>query len=112
MNNIDINAVLNSTGTKRIVRAYNDMASNYTKDTAEMFKQVYEFSELSDILRNSRKIFSEPYYGYEFYKNIILNCKIPPHCYYDEMEKIEEYLDKLDYGENLHIKSNLICIMN
>ena len=70
--------ILNGTPEKRLIQAYDKMKSNYTEESANEFSKSYVTESLSFILDNSSKIFSEPYVGYGFYKDIITECAIPP----------------------------------
>lgn len=87
---IDVNRIINGTPYKRILNGYNTMKENYTQESAKTFFDIYSKENLSDILESSRLIFSEPYFGLEFYKNIVLESSS---CIFTELDN--EY-DKVD----------------
>ena len=84
--------ILNGTPEKRLMNAYNTMKKNYTEESANEFSKSYMTESLSFILDNSNKIFSEPYVGYGFYKDIITECAIPPKRYGEELNKVTSYI--------------------
>ena len=84
--------ILNGSPLKRLMRAYDVMRTNYTKESATEFSKSYVTESLSFILDNSTKIFSEPYVGYGFYTDIITECAIPPMRYREELEKVSTYI--------------------
>lgn len=84
--------ILNGTPEKRLIQTYDKMKSNYTEESANEFFESYVTESLSFILDNSSKIFSEPYVGYGFYKDIITECAIPPMRYTEELEKVSSYI--------------------
>lgn len=88
--NIDVNKIINGTPYKRILNGYNSMKENYTQESAKAFYDIYSKENLSDILENSRMIFSEPYLGLDFYKDIVLESSS---CIFTKLK--EEY-DKVD----------------
>lgn len=92
--NINYEAVINGTPTKRINNAYELMKANYNKDSAKVFYDTFTKESLSDIIENSRLIFSEPYYGLTFFEDVIMN---PKYCqfnkYISETEKIKNYIE-------------------
>ena len=84
--------ILNGSPLKRLIQAYDSMKANYTEESANEFSKSYVTESLSFILDNSTKIFSEPYVGYGFYKDIITECAIPPMRYKEELEKVSTYI--------------------
>lgn len=84
--------ILNGSPLKRLIQAYDSMKANYTEESANEFSKSYVTESLSFILDNSTKIFSEPYIGYGFYKDIITECAIPPMRYKEELEKVSTYI--------------------
>lgn len=91
---VDVNTILNSNPTKRLRIAFNNLKQNYTVENAEAYKKMYEGAPLSFIIENSRYIFSEPMFGYNFYKEHIIE---NPYAlmfenYEDEILKISAYI--------------------
>lgn len=84
--------ILNGSPLKRLMQSYDVMKTNYTEESANEFSKSYMMESLSFILDNSTKIFSEPYVGYDFYKDIITECAIPPLRYKEELEKVSTYI--------------------
>ena len=80
---INYENIINGTPNKRIKNAYDFMKSNYTKESAEEFKNAYEKEPLSSIIENSRLIFSEPYFGLPFFESVILN---PKYCQFGSFD--------------------------
>lgn len=93
--NIDVNKIINGTPYKKILNGYNTMKENYTQESAKAFQDIYSKEKLSDILENSRMIFSEPYLGLDFYKSIVLESSS---CIFtqlkDEYSKVEEFVNE------------------
>lgn len=67
---IDIERIINGTPDKRIVNAYNTLKNDYTKENAGRYKEVYSNESISSILDNAEIIFSEPFYGTDFFINL------------------------------------------
>lgn len=92
---MNVDYVINATPAKRIINGYKKMKENFTEETAQDFYEIYSNESLSDILANSRMIFSEPYYGFSFYQKIIKDLSL---CHFNtltiECEKIHEYLEE------------------
>ena len=93
MISVNKESILNSTLTKRLIRGYNSLKNDYTRENASEYKKLYENAELSEILEHSEYIFKEPYFGYDFYKSIVENTKIPPYKYQIELEKVSDYME-------------------
>ena len=91
---LDTNKIINGTPLKVFLNGYDKMKADYNQDTANEFKACYADMPVEFILDNSRKIFSEPYCGLDFYKKIVLN---PNSCIFtrlgDEYEKVASYLE-------------------
>ena len=92
---MDINRIIYGTPYKRILAGYNAIKENYNEEEAKKFYEVYSKESLSDILENSRMIFSESYFGLDFYKDIVLN---PSSCIFTELEneydKVNEFVSE------------------
>ena len=67
---IDIERIINGTPNKRIVNAYNTLKNDYTEENAGRYKEVYSNESISSILDNAEIIFSEPFYGTDFFINL------------------------------------------
>lgn len=99
MATVNVDNVLYGNPTKRLLIARNAMKENYTMETANEYMSAYIGQPLSFILENSRMIFSEPYYGYDFYKKAITESALIFPEYENELEKVrsftEEYSDSM-----------------
>lgn len=95
MSLVNKDAILNSNPKKKLFIGFENLKENFTKEAALDYSELYNKQPLSFILENSEKIFSEPYYGYEFYKNIVAGRNEFGifHEYKNEKEKIETYLE-------------------
>lgn len=94
MPELDKEKILNGTLEKRFVNGRLDLEKDYTKSNAYSFFYVYNEAPISFILQHSRDIFSETYYGFAFYMDIIKNKPINPLRYPDELAKAKTVLDK------------------
>lgn len=110
---VDINTILNSNPTKKLRIAFDNLKQNYTIENAEAYKKMYEDAPLSFIIENSRYIFSEPMFGYSFYKEQVVE---NPYAllfenYEDEILKISAYITEC--GDRIPSKQkdmyNLLC---
>lgn len=88
--------ILNESPKKRLIIGFNNLKQNFNESNALEYANLYKDSSLSFILENSRMIFSEPFFGYEFYSDIICGdeeyCAFPQ--YEIELEKINNYIDE------------------
>ena len=102
MSIVNVEKIINGTPHKRINNSYDLMKENYTETSAQEYFKVYSKEPLICILENSRKIFSEPYYGLDFYKKIMNN------LFYCNFKAIEtEYLKVSEFiEENLNKMGN------
>lgn len=93
---IDRDAILNSNPTKRLRIAFENMKSNYTDSSANLYMETYKNQPLAFIIENSRYIFSEPIYGLKFYTESVLNNEYAFMFteYENEKEKIESYIEE------------------
>lgn len=121
MISVNKESILNSTLTKRLIRGYNSLKNDYTRENASEYKKLYENAELSEILEHSEYIFKEPYFGYDFYKSIVENTKIPPYKYQIELEKVSDYMEsnernmgktQKDMYQNLRTILESACVKN
>lgn len=69
-----------------------ELEKDYTQSNARDFFYDYKDKPLSFILKNSRNIFSEGYYGYGFYYDVINTRLINPLQYRIELDKVNDYM--------------------
>lgn len=86
--------ILNESPTKRLIIGFNNLKQNFTKEAALEYSNLYKDQSLSFIIENSRMIFSEPYYGLEFYKEAVAgkNDNAVFHKYKGEIDKLDEFI--------------------
>ena len=92
---MNINNIINGTPYKKFINSYNELKEDFTKENADKFFNTYKDEPLSFILENSRLIFSEPYNGYNFYREVINS---PTFCAFSKIENENEKV--LDYFES------------
>lgn len=85
--------ILYGTAEKALITDYTNLMSNFTESAAEDYQSRYKDQPLSFILNNSRYIYSEPKFGYGFYKNIMESCDVDPILINNEKIKVAEYLN-------------------
>lgn len=91
---IDIERIINGTPDKRIVNAYNTLKNDYTEENAGRYKEVYSNEPISSILDNAEIIFSEPYFGTDFFTKLVeANSCIWFTRYEDIYNKISNFYD-------------------
>lgn len=91
---IDIERIINGTPDKRIVNAYNTLKNDYTEENAGRYKEVYSNEPISSILDNAEIIFSEPYFGTDFFIKLVeANSCIWFTRYEDIYNKISNFYD-------------------
>ena len=73
MSIVNMEKIINGTPEKVLINGYNKMKENYTEASAQDFYQIYSNEPLSFLFENSRMIFSEPFYGCDYYKEAVLN---------------------------------------
>lgn len=105
MPDLDKARIIQGTPKKVIKLAHEKMKSNYTVESAKEFESVYKKYDLPVILESSRYIFSEPGFGLPYYKEIMESGCIPFHCYYEEREKIHEFLESFKNNMNDRTRS-------
>lgn len=91
---LDRYKILNGTLEKRFADGRRTLAEDFDESSANDFFYVYKDAPLSFILSHSRDIFSEPYFGYSFYRNIILNAILCPTDYVVELSKVTKYIEE------------------
>ena len=97
---INTDAVLNSNPRKRLIIAFENLKKDYTEENAKEYMNLYKDQSLGFIIENSRYIFSEPFFGYEFYKDVINN----PYAiliteYGNECDKVSDFVE--EYGKQM-----------
>lgn len=102
MSIVNVERILNENPVKRLSIGFDKLKENYTESAAADYLNLYKDMPISFVIENSRMIFSEPYYGLDFYKNHVLEttmigtfAELP-----NEKEKVEKFLeetsDKMD----------------
>lgn len=104
--------IFNESATKVLLREYENLKKDYTKNNAISYKMLYENKSLSFILENSRYIFSEPIRGYDFYKSVIESATLPFHKITDECNKVEEYFSENEAQMSEKQKELYINLLN
>ena len=105
---IDIERIINGTPDKRIVNAYNTLKNDYTEENAGRYKEVYSNEPISSILDNAEIIFSEPYFGTDFFIKLVeANSCIWFTRYEDIYNKISNFYDTYISKMNGVQKENL-----
>ena len=89
---VDNYHVLHGTDQKIFDRHRAELAQDYTESAARDFFYDYKDKPLSFILRNSRAIFSETYFGLAFYRDLIAIRLINPIAYPIELQKVKDFL--------------------
>ena len=86
--------ILNGNPKKKLMIAFENLKENYTKENALAYMDTYKNKPLSFILENARMIYAEPYYGYQFYKNIIDGPVDYPifHEYATQLESVDQFI--------------------
>ena len=92
---LDVEKIINATPQKRLINAYNSMKKNYNEATAQEYLNAYKDGSLSFLFENSRMIFSEPYFGFDFYKEAVTDLSL---CHFtvleNEKEKVEDFIEE------------------
>ena len=97
MPELDISKILHTNPTKHLYLEHEKLVADFTEEHAKEYSEAYKGQPLSFLLENSRYIFSEPYFGYAFYKEQVLDgahaleCA---HAYSEEKEKVQTYIDE------------------
>lgn len=91
---LDNKKILNSSYDKIIKIGYDNLKENFSKENALSYYESYKDAPLHAILENSRYIFSEPYYGVDFYDNIIESVLVPFYRYDIEYEKVDDFINQ------------------
>lgn len=94
MASLDVEKILTGTPEKAFLAARKALADEYNETTANEFFYTYCDQPLSFILKHSREIFSETYFGYDFYLDLIDQYTYDPRVYVIEAEKVRNYVDE------------------
>ena len=95
--------ILHSNPAKHLMLEHQALVQDFTEEHAKEYSEAYKGQPLSFLLENSRYIFSEPYYGYAFYKEQVLDTKYTMQCidaYSEEKEKVQAYLT--EHGSDMN----------
>lgn len=93
MASLNVEEILTGTPEKAFLAARKELAEDYNETSANEFFYSYCEQPLSFILRHSRDIFSETYFGYDFYVDLIDHYTYDPRTYATEAGKVREYID-------------------
>ena len=98
---LDYDAILNSNQKKRLLIGYDNLKQNFNESEAASYSELYKDQPLSFILENSRNIFCEPYFGFDFYKNVIMESE--KYCLFTELENQKEIVADYvtEHGEEM-----------
>lgn len=96
MSFINRDKILNENPLKKLMIGYDKLKENFTEENAYAYMDLYKNQPLSFLLENSPLIFKEPYYGYDFYKNLFFGESELPlfHEYQRQILLLESYLDE------------------
>ena len=91
---LDNEKIISSSYDKIIKNGYDNLKENFSKENALSYYESYKDAPLHTILEESRYIFSEPYYGVDFYDNIIESVMVPFYRYEIEYEKVDDFINQ------------------
>ena len=93
MPDFDKQRIIQGTPSKRIRLAHAALLESPSEENVEHLYETYsEIDDVQTLLDNSRYIFSEPKKGLPFYKSLMESGCIPFLSYYNEKEKVKEFL--------------------
>lgn len=92
---INRDRILNESPKKRLIIGFDNLKQNFTEEAALEYSKLYKDQALSFIIENSRLIFTEPYYGYDFYEETMCgeNEYVAFPQYRSEIDKIDTFID-------------------
>ena len=93
MASLNVEEILTGTPEKAFLAARKELAEDYNETSANEFFYSYCEQPLSFILAHSRDIFSETYFGYDFYVDLIDHYTYDPRTYATEADKVRDYID-------------------
>ena len=87
--------ILYESPKKRLIIGFDNLKQNFTEEAALEYSKLYKDQALSFIIENSRLIFAEPYYGYDFYKETMCgeNEYVAFPKYRSEIDKLNTFID-------------------
>lgn len=86
---INTDRILNESPKKRLIIGFENLQKNYTKENALEYANLYNSESLSFLLENSRMIFSESFYGKDFFKDVMCNKEHECCCFDKYKEQLE-----------------------
>lgn len=92
MPDVNRETIINGTPNKRIRNAYEVMKEDHNPTSAQEFYNVYSEYSIPVLIENSRYIFSEPYLGNVFYRDMMESGCVRFEDYFNEREKIKELM--------------------
>lgn len=92
---INRDKILYGSPKKRLIIGFENLKQNFTEEAALEYSKLYKDQALSFIIENSRLIFAEPYYGYDFYKETMCgeNEYVVFPKYRSEIDKLNTFID-------------------
>lgn len=93
MSSLNVEGILTGTPEKVFATARKELVADYNETSANEFFYSYCEEPLSFILSHSREIFSETYFGYDFYRDLIDHYTYDPRTYATEAVKVRAYID-------------------
>lgn len=93
MASLNVEKILTGTPEKAFLEARKELTEDYNETSANEFFYSYCEQPLSFILKHSREIFSETYFGYDFYVDLIEHYTYDPRRYEIEADKVRNYID-------------------
>lgn len=93
MASLNVEKILIGTPDKAFLAARKELEADYNETSANEFFYTYCEQPLSFILRHSRDIFSETYFGYDFYLDLIDHNIYDPRVYEMEAAKVRAYIE-------------------
>lgn len=97
MPKLDYERILHENPSKHLRVMHEQLKENFSEELAKEYSNNYMESPLPFLLENSRFIFSEPLFGFQYYKEQVLNKKNVLECvnhYPEELEKVEAFVEE------------------
>lgn len=97
MPKLDYEKILHENPSKHLRVMHEKLKENFSEELAKEYSNIYMESPLPFLLENSRYIFSEPLFGFQYYKEQVLNKKNVLECvehYPEELEKVEAFVEE------------------
>lgn len=93
---LDYDQILHANPTKNLIIRHRELQENYTEENAKDYSELYMNQPISFLLENSRYVFSEPTYGYQYYMDQVTGKENMLECvkaYPEEHEKVQHFLE-------------------